>query len=474
MVGTFRIEHVLESGATGSVYLARDANVDRVALKVMSPELGADERFRRRFARESEIARALDHPAVVPTLAAGEADGVFYLAMRYVDGVDLRSAIHREGRLEPHRAVALLGQVAGALDAAHANGLVHRDVKPANILVAAGPDGEQAFVCDFGLARHLSSPSSLTGDRGFVGTVDFVSPEQIEGGPIDGRADVYSLGGVLFACLTAQAPFDRETELAVVYAHLNEPPPKVSELRPELPAALDHVVSTALAKRPADRYSTCGEFVRAAQAALDGVPAAPKRRRRLAATIAAGLAVAVVAALGGFLAFGPEAHAASITSSSIAGARLGLTAPSYERRFGRPWRWSTQPESGHRILTFPNRGISVYFKGFTDTAVEIVTWNGAYRTAEGIGPCSTVAAARKTFGSGLKPSPFNTQHGVVSAYLLSRNLIFADDGTPPTVTAVALFYGDAPGADQHGGALPYAAFLAIGAATSCLDLTPTS
>src|SRR5436190_368062 len=166
--------------------------------------------------------------------------------------------------------VYLAAEVAAALDTAHALGLVHRDVKPGNILVADRPDGERAYVCDFGLARHVSSVSSLTGDRGFVGTIDYVPPEQIEGGQIDGRADVYSLGCVLYECLAGERPFDRESELSVVFAHLNEPPPRLSEARPELPEAFDAVFATALAKTPDDRYATCGELATAARAALLG------------------------------------------------------------------------------------------------------------------------------------------------------------------------------------------------------------
>ena len=274
-------------GAMGTVYLARDAATDRrVALKVLAPELARDERFRRRFLRESAVAAALRHPNVVRTLAAGDEDGLLYLAMEYVDGVDLRELLRDDGRLAPERAVRLVSEVAGALDAAHDKGLVHRDVKPGNVLVSRVEEPERAYVCDFGLARHVSSVWSLTGDRGFVGTIDYVPPEQIEGGSIDRRADVYSLGCVLFECLTGERPFPRESELSVVFAHLNEPPPRVSELCPELPEAFDGVVATALAKSPDDRYSSCGELAAAARAALDGRPvraasaaAAPDRAR---------------------------------------------------------------------------------------------------------------------------------------------------------------------------------------------------
>src|SRR5438093_4174289 len=300
----FRVESLLGEGAMGRVYLAEEtATGRRVALKLLAPELARDERFRRRFLRETELAASLDHPHIVPTLASGEEGGTLYLAMAHVEGSDLRELLRREGRLEPERALDLLEQVAGGLDAAHAAGLVHRDVKPGNILVTEGPDGEHAYVCDFGLARHVSSASSLTGERGLVGTIDYVPPEQIEGGTIDGRADVYSLGCVLYECLAGARPFDRESELSVVFAHLNEPPPRLSDVRPELPAAFDAVFATALAKAPRERYATGGELTEAARAALRGKTfTRPKvRRRRRLVLVSAALLVAA-AAMGGVLA----------------------------------------------------------------------------------------------------------------------------------------------------------------------------
>ena len=194
VVAGYRIARLIGRGATGAVYLAADAEGSEVALKVLIPELAQDERFRERFLRESQIAASLDEPHVVPTLAVGEDDGMLYLAMRFVDGLDLREILKREGPLSPERAVDLIGQVAGALDAAHALGLVHRDVKPGNVLVLPTDAGEHAYLCDFGLAKHVSSVNSLTGDRALVGTIAYISPEQIEGGAIDARADVYSLG----------------------------------------------------------------------------------------------------------------------------------------------------------------------------------------------------------------------------------------------------------------------------------------
>jgi serine/threonine-protein kinase len=281
-------------GAMGAVYLAESEDGGRVALKLLAPELAHDERFRRRFLREASLAAGLDHPHAVRTIGAGEDRGRLYLALAYVDGSDLRDVLRRERRLEPARAVELVGQAGEALDAAHAAGLVHRDVKPGNVLVAEQEGREHAYVCDFGLARHVSSVGSLTGDRGFVGTVDYVAPEQIAGEPVDGRADVYALGCVLFECLTGARPFERDSELAVVFAHLNEPPPRVTDARPELPAAFDGVIARALAKSPAERFPSCAALAAAAADALRGC-IAPRRRRRGRAFAAA--VVAVVAAV---------------------------------------------------------------------------------------------------------------------------------------------------------------------------------
>jgi class 3 adenylate cyclase/ABC-type transport system substrate-binding protein/tRNA A-37 threonylcarbamoyl transferase component Bud32/streptogramin lyase len=278
-IAGYRIEAVLGHGSMGTVYSALDTGLDRrVALKVLTPELYRDERFRERFLRESKLAASLEHPHIVPIYAAGEADGSLYLAMRYIEGRDLSALLKSLGRLDPERVLAIVRQVASALDVAHARGLVHRDVKPANILVTRhGGEGEDyAYLCDFGLAKHASTVSSLTGSRAIVGTVDYLAPEQIEGKPVDGRVDVYALGCVLYECLTGVPPFERGNELAALLAHVNDPPPVLSERRAELPEALDGVLVTALAKDRDLRYGTCAELVEAVVAALSGeTPAAP-------------------------------------------------------------------------------------------------------------------------------------------------------------------------------------------------------
>jgi serine/threonine-protein kinase len=267
LLAGYRIERLIGRGSTGAVYLVRDETLDRpVALKVLAPELGRDERFRERFLRESRAAAGIEHAAIVPIYAAGAADGLLFIAMRYVEGGDLGALVGRLGRLEGDQTLAVLDQIGAALDAAHAGGLIHRDVKPGNILVDEG----RAWLADFGLAKHAATVNSLSRDHSFAGTVDYIAPEQIQGGDVDGRADVYALGCVLFQCLTGRTPFPRDNDLAVVFAHLREPPPSLSALRTDLPESLDCVVERAMAKNPEQRYRTCAELVEDARAAIGG------------------------------------------------------------------------------------------------------------------------------------------------------------------------------------------------------------
>jgi hypothetical protein len=282
----YRIERRLGRGGMGILYLAVEPGLDRrVALKLIAPEAAADEVFARRFAEESRIAASIEHPNVVPIYAAGEEGGVPFIAMRYVAGSDLSGRIAREGRLAPARAAVLIAQVGNGLDAIHAAGLVHRDVKPANVLLSGGEGDEHAYITDFGVARNVATQSGLTQTGRFVGTLDYVAPEQISGGEVDARVDVYALGCLLFKLLTGEVPFPREGEAARLYAHLNDPPPAPSLYAAEVSMALDDVVVRAMSKDPGDRYPSAGDLGRAAVAAVSGAPVAVPER-----TVATGAA----------------------------------------------------------------------------------------------------------------------------------------------------------------------------------------
>ena len=266
-VAGFRIESVLGRGGMSVVYVAEQMRLGRkVALKVLTNELAWDEQFRERFVRESHIAATIDHPNIIPIYDAGEADGLLYIAMRFVDGPDLREIVKR-GSLGVGRTIFVVEQLASALDAAHAHALVHRDVKPGNILLEENTD--HVYLTDFGVAKQTTA-RGLTSTGHFLGTVEYAAPEQIEGGPVDARTDVYALGCVLYESLTGSPPFEHGTEHAVLHAHLVDPPPSVSRLRPELPQAFDSVIATAMAKAPDDRFSSCGELAHAARAAAAG------------------------------------------------------------------------------------------------------------------------------------------------------------------------------------------------------------
>ena len=273
-LGQYRLERRLGGGGMAMVYLARDERLDRpVALKVLAPVLAEDEAFRKRFIRESRAAAAVEDPHIIPVFEAGEAGGMLYIAMRYVPGGDMRTIVRRDGPLPPGRAAAVIAQVASALDAAHAAGLVHRDVKPANMLVDRRSNrSDHVYLADFGLSKkRLTASTGLTGTGQFVGTLDYSAPEQIRGRPADGRTDQYALACAAFELLTGAPPFHHEEATAVMYAHLSEPPPPVTSRRAGLPPAVDQVVARALAKVPADRYASCQEFADALLQALGTV-----------------------------------------------------------------------------------------------------------------------------------------------------------------------------------------------------------
>src|SRR3990172_1379642 len=270
----YRIERLLGRGGMAAVYLAEHDRLKRkVALKVLSPELALDDTFRQRFVAESERLASVDHPNIIPVYEAGEHDSVLFIAMRYVETTDLKHLITQEGGLDPERALSIVSQVAAALDAAHAKGMVHRDVKPANVLVAtgAGTDGtDHAYLSDFGLTKRTQETSGLTRTGYFMGTIDYVAPEQISGKGIDGRTDQYALACVLFESLAGKPPYAREDDGAVIFAPLSEPPPSLTAIRPDLRPEIDTVIATGMAKNKDDRYPYCVALARAARAALLG------------------------------------------------------------------------------------------------------------------------------------------------------------------------------------------------------------
>ena len=317
----YRIEALLGRGATSTVYRAEDPRLRiPIALKLLNPEAAADESFRERFVREFRLVAGINHPNIIPIYDAGVWEDSLYIAMRYVAGGDLKARI-RGGPLAPERALTTLAQVAGGLDAAHARGLVHRDVKPANIMVDAGAGAdapEVAYVTDFGLIKSVETGGAPTATGELLGTIDYVAPEQIEGRPVDGRTDVYSLGCVAFECLTGRVPFDRDNEAATLWAHMQEEPPSAVAANPRLPRGIDRVLERALAKSPDDRFATCGGLVEALRAAL--VRPAPRRarvearsRRRPRSTGRSSV-VARVAPLAGALLLGAGAAAAALVA----------------------------------------------------------------------------------------------------------------------------------------------------------------
>ena len=308
-ISGYEIEELVGRGGMGEIYRARDPRLDRrVALKLLAERFSEDAEFRERLLRESRIAASLDHPNVIPVYEAGETDDRLFIAMRFVEGPDLEALLRSDGPLEPARAIAIASQVADALDAAHARGLVHRDVKPSNVLLDRQDRREHVYLADFGLTQSVSDRGPTDGH--LVGTVDYVAPEQIRGDDVDGRADVYGLGCVLFKALTGSVPFSGVSDVAVIYAHLETPPPRASERRDTLPEALDDVLARAMAKEPEDRQPTCAALVGEARKAL-GLDARPRTSRVLLAAAAAAVVALIAAAVGAVLVLREDTASAS-------------------------------------------------------------------------------------------------------------------------------------------------------------------
>jgi tRNA A-37 threonylcarbamoyl transferase component Bud32 len=263
----YRLDEQIGRGGMAVVYRAYDIRLERpVAIKVLSPELARDEAFRQRFIRESRTAAAVDHPNIIPIFEAGEANGVLFIAMRFVHGPNVQELVDTEGPLSASRACHVITQVAAGLEAAHSHGLVHRDVKPGNMLLDMAGGGDypgHAYLSDFGLSKRALSVSALTSTGQFLGTLDYVAPEQIEARAVNGRADEYALACSAFTMLTGHPPFVRDESVAVMWAQISAPPPALTSHRPDLPAAVDEVIAKALAKAPTERYGTCPEFAAA-------------------------------------------------------------------------------------------------------------------------------------------------------------------------------------------------------------------
>jgi Protein kinase domain len=340
-VGGYLLQEQVGHGGMAVVFRALDERLGRsVALKILAPALAADEAFRQRFIRESRTAASVDDPHIIPVFEAGEAGGVLFIAMRYVQGGDVRSLLFREGALPQPRVASIVSPIGSALDAAHGAGLIHRDVKPANILLdvrQGRPD--HVYLSDFGLSKEALGSVGLTGTGLFLGTVDYAAPEQIDGRQVDGRTDQYALGCAAFEMLCGQPPFRRDQGLAVLHAHLSQPPPSPTSRRPELPSAVDSVFARVLAKSPEDRYRTCGEFGDALRDALGLAAYDPEVQAGHAATevaiVAADTIGATTAAAEPVARSRPEP---SLETLPIAGWRpSGRSGNDGSRRAG--WRW---------------------------------------------------------------------------------------------------------------------------------------
>lgn len=361
-VAGYRIDSLVGQGGMGVVYLAWDERLKRhVAVKLISPELSASEQFRERFLVESELAASLEHPNVVPVHAAGEMDGHLYLVMRRVEGGDLKTLLREHAPLPPERALAICGQLAEALDAAHARGLVHRDVKPSNVLVDAG---DHVYLSDFGLTCDLADAAAFAGDSRSLGTPAYVAPEQIRGDISGGAADQYALACVLFECLTGETPFPRRRDLAVLYAHLDESPPRANERNRALPGAIDAVLERALAKNPDERYVSCAALISDARGAFGiDAPVVVRDQRPLLLVAVGALVVLVALATALLLAQGsdpdPELAGATDTliridpGSGVVGARykVGPGANAVAVGLGHAWVSSVLDSTVWRIDT---------------------------------------------------------------------------------------------------------------------------
>jgi serine/threonine-protein kinase len=443
----YRITGVIGHGGMSVVYTAEHLSLGRVvALKVLSPGLASDDEFRERFVRESKLAATLEHPNIIPIYDAGEAEGLLYIAMRHVNGGDLGALIKAKAPLGLGQTIYFIEQVGGALDHAHRQGLVHRDVKPANVLVETPSD--RVYLTDFGVVKQTST-AGLTKTGYFLGTFAYAAPEQIERKPVDGRTDLYALGCVLHECLSGRPPFDAVTEASMLHAHLVEPPPRLTDVRPDLPHAIDDVIATALAKAKEDRYASCAELVRALRAVSLGTSVEPPpvvaASRVASETVLAPSGTPVEPAPPAPPVATPPAPAAPAEEPAVAAAAVA-TAPASER--------PSQPESPvpppadtrapgtvtltRKWLAIIGVGVLVLIAGAVGAAVALTGGDDGDGTS-----------AAGTTTSGTQSMTFTGLEGVVPNALFK----FCEESTPdpgaaetatcaPTADATGAYYPD--------------------------------
>ncbi len=384
----YRIEALAGRGGMSVVYIAEDLALGRkVALKLMSPELSQDRRFRERFRRESRIAASIDHPNVIPIFDAGEVEGELYIAMRYVEGTDLKRLLAEEGALEPSRALGIVSAASEGIDAAHRHGLIHRDVKPSNVLIARDEEREHVYLSDFGLTRTASSKDDAIQSVQLSGTSDYAAPEQIGEGTGGFSADIYSLGCLLYECVTGRVPYPRNSELEVLWAHMDESPPRPSDADPTLPEALDQVIATAMAKEPEGRYGSGAELVAAAQEAFPAFKPAsvPTRRQKtLIAALVAALLIAIAAIVAVFLLVGGEDSGTAPTTEPLGSAVQVIDAEKGELV-------ASIPVSGADQLT--TDGESVWVLDSESRTVSKIDAESRSVTSSGIGRAEPVGIA---------------------------------------------------------------------------------
>ena len=420
-IASYEMVEELGRGGMAVVYRARDVRLGRwVALKVLGEDLARDEAFRRRFIRESRAAAAVDHPNIIPIFDAGEANGVLFIAMRYVGGQDVHSLLNRTGPLPPARATGIVAQVASALDAAHACGLVHRDVKPANMLLGGlAEDGSEdhVYLSDFGISKTSQATTNLTLTGQVLGTLNYLAPEQIEGRGVDGRADAYSLACAAFEMLAGVPPFRREQSLAVMWAQLSAPPPPLTSMRRDLPPGVDRVMARGLAKPPEDRYPSCRAFAAALQEACGvstGELGAPALAARALVPPSPGRPEAAASGLGSRVA-APDQAASGI-------AARGQTTP-VSPAVGFPAPRPAEPTSAD--LPRPASSASAGAPGLAPPAGADPSWAGADPSWAGAEPSRLarpasaypvhMASSAGTDASGLRPAPPTRPPGPPSA-----------------------------------------------------------